>query len=177
MAHRPALTAALAAALLLPACRPAPPPPPQAPEPVHAEAPALRTRTVTLFFLSASTGELTPTLAEMETSPRPAENARRVLDLLLAGPRDPGLSPPLPLGTSVRGLYPLGDILVADLALPPDTPPFEGTRNEMDLAYAVANTVCLNVPEFQGVRILLNGTDHPPLFTHLDLTRPLRPRL
>jgi hypothetical protein len=47
----------------------------------------------------------------------------------------------------------------------------------MDLAYSVANTVCLNVPEFKGVRLLLNGTDRGPLVTHLDLTRPFRPKL
>ncbi len=177
MAHRGALTALIAGVLALAACRPSPPPVGQVREPPPPRPPAAQTRAVTLFFLGASSGELIPALGEMETSPDPAANARRVLDLLLAGPRDPGLVPPLPPGTSIRGVYPLGDVLVADLALPPDTPPLEGTHNEMDIAYAVVNSVCLNVPEFKGVRLLLNGTDRSPLVSHLDLTRPLRPRL
>ena len=176
MAHRGALILLLAGALALAACRPSPPPA-EAPGPVPQEVPVRQTRTVTLFFLSASTGDLSPVLAEMEVSPDPAANARRVLDLLLAGPQDPAFAPPLPPGSSVRGVFAHGDILVADLALPPGTSPVEGTRNEMDIAGAVANTVCLNIPEFKGVRLLLNGTDHSPLFTHLDLSHPLRPRL
>ena len=176
MAHRRPLTGLLLGLLALAACRPSPAPP-QTEAPAPPEAPAAGTRTVTLFFLSASTGDLTPALAEMPASEDPAANARAVVDLLLAGPNDPSFAPPLPPGSSVRGLYPLGDLLVVDLALPPDAGPLEGTRNEMDLAYAVANTVCLNVPEFKGVRLLLNGTDRGPLMTHLDLSRPLRPKL
>jgi hypothetical protein len=131
---------------------------------------------VTLFFLKSDTGELAPVLGETEAGGDPAAAARRVLDLLLAGPKDAAFAPPVPPGTSIRGLYAMGSVLVADLALPPDTPPLEGTRDELDLAYAVTNTICLNVPEFQGVRLLLNGSDDSPLVTHLDLTRPLRPR-
>ena len=166
----------LAGALTLAACRPAGMPA-EAPASAPQHATARQTRTVTLFFLNASTGELAPVLAEMEDSSDPATNARSVLDLLLAGPQDPAFAPPLPPGSSVRGIYPLGDILVADLALPPDAAPLEGTRNEMDAVYAVTNTVCLNISEYKGVRLLLNGTDQSPLITHLDLTRPLRPKL
>ena len=178
MAHRRALTA-LAAVLLLWAChRPAAAPPAgKTPEPAPPPAPAQHTRTVTLFFLSVSSGELAPVLAEMGASEDPAANARAVLELLLAGPKDPAYSPPLPPGSSIRGIYPTGEFLVADLALPPDAEPFEGTRNELDVAYAVANTVCLNVPEYKGVHLLFNGTDRSPFFTHLDLSRPLRPKL
>lgn len=168
------LTLLLAGLLAIGACRREAPP---AEAPAPPPAPAAPTRTVTLFFLDAASGDLTPVLAEMAASSDPSESARGVLELLLAGPQDPAFSPPLPPGTSVRGCYSLGLVLVADLALPPDTPPLEGTRNEMDAAYAVANSVCLNVPEFKGVRLLVNGTDQSPFFTHLDLTRPLRPRL
>lgn len=175
MAHRRPLTVLLAGVLALAACRPTPPPAGAEP-PKPPGAPAARTRTVTLFFLSASTGELAPVLAEMPSYEDPAAAARAVVDLLLAGPKDPAFAPPLPPGSSVRGLYPLGDLLVVDLAFP-NAGPLEGTRNELDLAYAVANAVCLNVPEYKAVRLLLNGTDRSPLVTHLDLSRPLRPKL
>jgi len=176
MAHRRTLIA-LTAALLLLACRPAPPSAQKIPVPPPEKSPAPRTRTVTLFFLSVSSGELAPVLAEMEASEDPGSTARGVLELLLAGPKDPAFAPPLPAGTSIRGLYPIGEFLAADLALPPAAAPFDGTRNELDVAYAVANTVCLNVPEYKGVHLLINGTDRSPFFTHLDLSRPLRPKL
>ena len=176
MAHRSPLMLLLAGVLALSACRRTPPPA-EALAPAPPSAPATQTRTVTLFFLNASTGELAPVLSEMGTSPDPAANARSVLDLLLAGPKDPAFAPPLPPGSSVRGIYALGEILVADLDFPPDAAPLEGTRNELDAAYAVANTICLNVPEYKGVHLLIDGTDRSPLFTHLDLSRPLRPKL
>jgi hypothetical protein len=62
-----------------------------------------------------------------------------------------------------------------DLAVAPDKRPGLGAAEAYWGVMALVNTICLNLPEIHGVKILVNGDEAPTLFGHLDISRPFTP--
>ena len=98
-----------------------------------------------------------------------------LVELLLRGPEQTSLYPPLPSGVQVTGVHLLAEgVAYLDL-LPPEDPAALawGSRREILSAYSVVNTIVLNLPEVRAVVFLWNGQQRSTFAGHLDTTRPL----
>jgi len=103
-------------------------------------------------------------------SARP-DKARQILMALRAGSRK-GLLGAIPAGTEVRAIYltPDGVAYVDfDETLRHSTSP--GIQSETLTIHAIVNTLTVNLPSIQQVRILLEGREVATLAGHADLGR------
>jgi len=156
------------------------------PQPQVEVAPEVGTqREVTLFFANADARSLVGEVHHIQYSDYTVDNCRRVLEQLIAGPRDI-LNPVVPSSVTIRGLYLLEDgTLVADMSgeLVTDLP--RSAVAEALMAYGVTQTLCQSalVGEKQGpvkrVRFLVEGASPdeylPGEPRHLDLSAPWEP--
>lgn len=108
----------------------------------------------------------------------PSERAAQAVRELLAGPRNEGLQPALPLGTTLRAVHPGFDgSLFIDLDPAKDgARPAVGSFEELLMVYALVDTVALNVPEVKSVGLLWAGMQRTSFAGHVDTTRPLKAR-
>lgn len=91
-------------------------------------------------------------------------------ELLLADPDSP-----FPPGTKLLALYELdGGQLVVDLS--PEVRQLKGSAGEQWAVASLVDTLALDRPRLQGVRILVDGQPAESL-GHLDLTEPFAPVL
>ncbi|HPB31580.1 MAG TPA: GerMN domain-containing protein [Candidatus Sumerlaeota bacterium] len=103
------------------------------------------------------------------------ERSRRLLGRLLDGPSSRYYEPVIPSGVSLRGLYILDGEAVVDFSKEITTNLKGGAGRELLTAYAVANTLLLNVREIHRVRILIDGRQCDTLSGEVDLRLPLGP--
>jgi len=133
-------------------------------------------RVVHLFF----TGE-GETLVEEERLifPRPTatEEAKEILTELIRGPMADHF-PTLPRGTKLLAFF-LDEEGTAyvdfDLTFQREHP--GGSLGELLTTYSIVDTLAFNLPEIKQVQILVEGEEIPTLAGHLDLRRPLKPRI
>ena len=103
--------------------------------------------------------------AEPVTGP---ELLQQRAELLLADPESP-----FPAGTRLLALYELaGDELVVDLSA--DVRKLQGSAGEQWAVAALVDTLLIDRPKLQGVRILVDGQPGESL-GHLDLSEPFAP--
>ncbi|MGD1147953.1 MAG: GerMN domain-containing protein [Thermoanaerobaculaceae bacterium] len=100
---------------------------------------------------------------------------RLVLEELMAGSRE-GLAPAFPWPASVQAVFldREGDAFVDLSTPPPDTA--SGSDIEMTLVFATVNSVVANCPGVRRVQLIFGGHEVATL-GHLDLSRPLAPRV
>ncbi|HEU5162162.1 MAG TPA: GerMN domain-containing protein [Thermoanaerobaculia bacterium] len=172
MSPRSMRAAAMAALLLLPACRG---------KEQRAASPAdavnrVTTRAVVLYFERAD-GLLAPEMREMPLPESEAAAIHPLLSALLAGSKNAALPKPFPDGTIVRGAFVLPEgTAVVDLGGREIQEGWQtGSHAELAAAYAIVQTVVANLSSVRRVQILVGGEVAPTLAGHLDLTRPLRP--
>lgn len=144
--------------------------------PARPPSPEQPRRAVHLFFVGEG-----GTLVEEERliSPRPtvAEEAKEVLTELIRGPVADHF-PTIPEGTKLLALFidMEGTAYVDfDLTLQVDHP--GGSLGELLTVYSIVDTLGLNFSEIKLVQILMEGEETPTLTGHLDLRRPLKPRV
>jgi hypothetical protein len=130
----------------------------------------------TLYF-PADGGALGSERRELKVTESPRDRARKIVQALFAGPKAGGLYRPFPEGVA------LGSVLLADNVLYLDLiwegpgheePPTSGSTEEIQRVFSLVDSVCLNVPEAQGVVLLWNGFQRDTFAGHVDLSRPLR---
>lgn len=140
------------------------------------ETPAPETGRYVLFFAD-DTGRLRPERRELPYSGDASEQARRVVESLIEGPRE-GAVPVLPPGCALRALY-----LTADGTTYVD---FDstfrlgldgGSRDALVAVWAVVDTLAVNFSEVRAVKILIEGEEVSDLGGHIDLSRALAPDL
>jgi len=148
----------------------APPKPIEAPPPVVEE----NRITVTLYFCDAN-GELSPERRDLAIEPQRREQARLVMEALLQGPRS-RLVRIIPTDTTLRALYlqPDGTAYV-DLDSAFARGLEHGSEDALLAVRAITDTMAVNFPEVQRVKILVDGQEVRALGGHLDLSRPLEP--
>lgn len=138
-------------------------------------APAQPPVQVTLFFPGDDL-QIHRELREVPELPVSAQaRIRLVLDELLAGSRT-GFASPFPWAATVEAVFvdAHGNAFV-DLSAPaPET--LGGTDTELALTYCTVSTVVTNCPGVERVQLLFGGHQVETL-GHLDLSRPLAPRL
>jgi len=137
------------------------------------EAPA-ETVEVRLFFESVASGKLEAEVRKVARYASLAEQGRKVLEELLAGPEDAGFVSPLPQGTRLLGFY-VDDTgcAYADFSREFVRNHPGGTYGELLTVYAVVNTLTVNFPKIKQVKFLVQGTELETLAGHLDLRKPL----
>jgi spore germination protein GerM len=100
--------------------------------------------------------------------------ARSILEALIKGPQR-GLVRTLPEKTGIRAIYVTqeGNCYVDLTGSTADHHP-GGIKTELLTVYSIANSLVLNVPEIEAVKILVNGNESATLAGHIDLQVPLK---
>ena len=127
------------------------------------------------LFFPAENGMLRGERRDLEVTPSPKDRARRIIEGLLAGPRQPGLVRPFPEPVQLGSVQLVtGGLLYVDLRWPEQAdPPGGGSTEEIQRIYSVVDSVTLNVPEIRGVVLLWNGVQRTTFSGHLDTSLPL----
>jgi spore germination protein GerM len=136
-----------------------------------AEQPFAKT-TVHLYFADKDNGYL---IAEQRTLTHPDNTrdlARSLVAALIAGPQK-GLMRTVPEKAGIRSLFHLSDgTLCVDLteAVRDDHP--GGSKSELLTIYSLVDTLVLNLPDVDRVKILVGGRESETLVGHVDLRFP-----
>ena len=104
----------------------------------------------------------------------PAFFARSIIEALIKGPQR-GLVRTVPEKTAIRAIYVTQEgICYVDLTAGiADLHP-GGIKSELLTIYSIANSLVLNVPEIEAVKILVNGNESATLAGHINLQVPLK---
>ncbi len=81
----------------------------------------------------------------------------------------------LPEGTTLLGVKISGDTAYLDISREIRDNHPGGTSAEMQTIYAIVNTITLNFPRIQRVKILIEGRTMKTLAGHIDISAPLGP--
>ena len=131
--------------------------------------------TVSLFFPVPGEGMLRRedrTLTLVSATP---DRVRQILMALREGSRE-GLEGAIPAETEIRAVYLAPDgIAYVDFAETFERAVSPGIRSETLTIYAIVNTLAVNLPSLQQVRILLEGREAETLAGHADLSRAYTP--
>ena len=127
----------------------------------------------TLYYVAEDGRQLVSVEREMPPAPDALARARDIVEMLLAGPPDPLLSP-FPEGTRLRALYlPDGGDAYVDLSQEVTIAHSGGSLDELFTVYALVNALTTNVAEIRAVQILIEGREVDTLAGHVDLRHPL----
>jgi Sporulation and spore germination len=155
------------------AAPPAPPPAGSAPGAApSAEPPGPAPRDVVLFFEASDDDVLAPEKRKIVMPDSVAEQGRRIVTELAAGPHKEGLLPTLPAGTKVLGVYidragtAFVDLSEEFVSMHPG-----GSDEEVATIFSVVDSLTWNVKEIKRVRFLVGGEERDTLKNHLDLRR------
>ena len=131
--------------------------------------------TVSLFFPVPGEGMLRRedrTLTLVSATP---DRVRQILMALREGSRE-GLEGAIPAETEIRAVYLAPDgIAYVDFDETFERAVSPGIRSETLTIYAIVNTLAVNLPSLQQVRILLEGREAETLAGHADLSRAYTP--
>ena len=96
-----------------------------------------------------------------------------MVEALIEGPRTALLST-LPPGTSLRAFHLLENgTAYVDLSKEARENHPGGARTELMSIYSLVNTIVLNMPAVEAVKILIDGQEETTLAGHIDLKQPL----
>jgi spore germination protein GerM len=130
------------------------------------------TWTVTLFFAAEGTK-----LAREARAIDPCDDddacLKRVLDELLNGPVGE-FTETVPEGTAVNSARIEGNLATIEFNRTFSDAMLSGSSAEMLAVYSIVNTVAVNFPQVQKVKINVDG-NKGVILPHLDLTEPLSP--
>lgn len=105
------------------------------------------------------------------------QEAKITLIELIKGPRS-GLLSPLPPGTQLRQLYIDGrGIAYADFSAELRDHHPGGSDAELLTVYSIVDTLACNFEQIKKVKILVDGSEVDTLAGHIDLRKPLKPRI
>jgi spore germination protein GerM len=132
------------------------------------------TRTVSLYFMSEDDDLLHAEAREIPAGP-PLEEARSVVEELLAGPRT-DLVAALPAETRLLQLFITKDG-TAYVDLSKDLPEriLPGSSSEICAVYSIVNALAENIESVKRVVILVEGQERDTLAGHVNLELPLPP--
>lgn len=104
----------------------------------------------------------------------PAEFGKIIINALIDGPQE-GLMRTIPAGTTLRAFYVTQDgtayVDISDAIK--DAHP-GGIKSELFTIYSIVNTIILNIPGIDAVKILIEGRESMTLAGHIDLRFPFK---
>jgi hypothetical protein len=129
---------------------------------------------VHLYFSDKSNSFLTAEERNLLHSDNPVEFAKIIIKALIEGPRK-GHMRTIPAGTTIRALYVTGDgtayVDISDTIK--DSYP-GGIKTELFTIYSMVNSLILNIPEIDAVKLLIGGCESMTLAGHIDLSFPFK---
>ena len=127
----------------------------------------------TLFYIGEDGVRLVPVQRDVPYAENVSEQARRILETQMPPPPPP-LSPAIPEGTALRGVYVAenGEAYVDFTGAIRSAHP-GGSLNEFLTVYAIVSALTVNLPAIRSVQILIDGHEVDTLAGHVDLRRPL----
>ena len=104
----------------------------------------------------------------------PTNFSRKIIEALINGPRE-GLARTIPVDTSLRALYITEEgICYVDFSAEVKEKHPGGVQSELLTLYSIVNSLVLNVPEIQAVKVLIDGQETMTLAGHIDLQEPVK---
>ena len=104
----------------------------------------------------------------------PAFFAKSIVEALIRGPQQ-GLVRTVPQNTLIRAIYVTQEgVCYIDMTAEIVDQHPGGIKSELLTVYSIVNSVVLNVPEVEAVKILINGSESKTLAGHIDLQVPVK---
>ena len=129
------------------------------------------------IYLYFADGDNSYLIGEKRTIPfsrDPVEFGKNIIRALAKGPKE-NLMHTIPEGASLKSFY-VGKDKIAFLdmsaALKENHP--GGSKAELVTIYSIVNSLVLNIPEIDAVKILIGGREEMTLAGHVDMRRPFR---
>lgn len=133
-----------------------------------------QTTLVHLYFSDKENDFLIAEERTLEHPDNPAFFARNIVEALIKGPQQ-GLVRTIPEETAIRAIYVTQyGICYVDLTAGIVDHHPGGIKSELFTVYSIANSLVLNVPEIEAVKILVNGNESATLAGHIDLQVPVK---
>ena len=145
---------------------------------VSGVVPSREQKKVVHLYFSDRTGEfLTAESRTIRQSNDPVQFAKAILEALLKGPEGP-YGRTIPKGTKVRSFQiTSGGTAYIDLTREVREGQPGGAEAEFLTIFSLVNTLCLNHPRIEAVKILVEGREMDTLSGHIDVRFPFRPNL
>lgn len=129
---------------------------------------------VHLYFSDSDNAFLVSEERSLSASIRPETLGFQIMNALLEGPKQT-LEPTIPEGTLLRGFYILKNrTAYVDLSRELREGHPGGAKSELLTIYSMVNSLILNIPEIETVKILVEGKEETTLAGHVDLRFPFR---
>jgi len=129
---------------------------------------------VHLYFSDKSNSFLTAEERTLYHSDNPAEFAKIIIEALIDGPRKEFMRT-IPAGTTIRALYVTRDgTAYVDISNTITDSHPGGIKSELFTIYSIVNSLILNIPEIDAVKILIGGRESMTLAGHIDLGFPFK---
>lgn len=129
---------------------------------------------VYLYFAERNRPYLKTEQRILSSPDNPVSLGRMILEALIKGPRR-GMRRTLPADTELRALYVTKDrVAYADFTQEISEHHPGGSQSEFLTIYSIVNSLILNIPEIEKVKILIEGQESLTLAGHIDLTLPFK---
>ena len=129
---------------------------------------------VHLYFSDKSISFLTAEERNLFYSDNPVEFAKIIINALIEGPGK-GRMTTIPAGTTIRALYVTRDgTAYVDISNTIKNSSPGGIKTELFTIYSIVNSLILNIPEIDAVKILIGGREAVTLAGHIDLGFPFK---
>ena len=127
-----------------------------------------------LYFSDKSNSFLTAEERTLVYSDNPAEFAKIIIEALIDGPMK-GFMRTIPAGTTIRALYVTRDrTAYVDISNAIKNSHPGGIKSELFTIYSIVNSLILNIPGIDAVKILIGGRESTTLAGHIDLSFPFK---
>ena len=127
-----------------------------------------------LYFADKENSFLIAEKKQLERSDDPAQTGKLIIESLIKGPKE-GLMRTIPLDAGLRALFVTKDkTAYVDLTQTAREKHPGGCKSEIITIYSIVNSLILNVPEIDAVKILIGGREAMTLAGHIDLRFPLK---
>jgi spore germination protein GerM len=140
----------------------------------HVNQQQLDKKKVHLYFADKGNSFLTSEERIISQSPDPAEFGKTIIEALIKGPLE-GLMRTIPVGTTLSAFYVTQDgTAYIDLTEEVKERHPGGIKTELITIYSIVNSLTLNIPVIDAVKILIEGHESMTLAGHIDLRFPLK---
>jgi spore germination protein GerM len=129
---------------------------------------------VHLYFSNKENSFLKAETRDLFHSDNPAEFGKNIVEALIEGPKT-GLMRTIPANTTLKAFYITRDgtayVDMSDTIR--DAHP-GGVKSELFTIYSMVNSLTLNIPEIDAVKILISGKEAMTLAGHIDVCFPFK---
>ena len=140
----------------------------------NSETKHSKTPVVHLYFSDKENSFLKAETRELLHSDNPAEFGKNIVEALIEGPMT-GLMRTIPSNTICKAFYMTRDGTVyVDLSDTIRDAHPGGVKSELFTIYSMVNSLILNIPEIDAVKILISGKEAMTLNGHIDVRFPFK---